>query len=147
VIVYFDTSAFLPLVIAEAGTAVSTRLWHDADDVVSTHLIVAEAAAAIAQGNRIGRVADVDHSYLQGAASRLIFDATLIDVTTTVIERAAKLAVARGLRGYDSVHLATATLIRAGDVVFASGDQRLLAAASEEGFTTANTNGPLNSAS
>lgn len=146
-IVYFDTSAFLPLVIAESGTAISERLWHDADDVVSTHLIVAEAAAAIAQGNRIGRVADDDHPYLQEAASKLIFDATLIDVTTTVIERATRLAVSRGLRGYDSVHLATATLIRARDVVFASGDQRLLAAASEEGFTTVDTSGSLNSAS
>lgn len=142
-IVYLDTSAFLPLVIAEAGTAVSTRLWREADDVVSTRLIVAEAAAAIAQGNRVGRVADDDHQFLQDTASRLIFDATLIEVTPTVIERAAALAVARGLRGYDAVHLATATLVRARDVVFASGDRRLLMAAAEEGFTIVDTSPPL----
>jgi len=147
VIVYLDTSALLPLVVVEPGTATSSRLWNDADEVVSTRLIIAEAAAAVAQGNRKGRVADEQHSYLQDQATRLIVDLTLVDVTTEVIDRAAALAVAHGLRGYDSVHLATATLIRARDVVFASGDQRLLQAAAAEGFTTVDTSGEVDPAS
>lgn len=136
-IVYLDTSALLPLVVVEAGTATSSRLWNDADEVVSTRLIIAEAAAAVAQGNRMGRVADEQHSYLQDQATRLIVDLTLVDVTTEVINRAAALAVAHGLRGHDSVHLATAT----------SGDQRLLQAAAAEGFTTVDTSGEVDPAS
>ncbi len=140
-IVYFDTSALLPLIVSEAGTAVSMRLWDEADDVVSTQLIVVEAAAAVALGNRIRRIADDEHDYVQNQVTRLSSDMILIDVTTPVVERAAKLAIAHGLRGYDSVHLATATLIRARDVVFASGDQRLLRGAAAEGFTTVDTSG------
>ena len=138
-IVYLDTSALLPLIVSEAGTPVSMRLWDEADDVVSTRLIVAEAAAAIALGNRTGRVGDDEHAYLQDQVTRLTSDMTLIDVTTTVVERAARLAIAHGLRGYDSIHLATATLIRARDVVFASGDRKLLEGAMAEGFTTVDT--------
>lgn len=80
-------------------------------------------------------------------AQLIAADVTLLDVSTTVISRAAELAVTRGLRGYDAVHLATATLIRASNVVFASGDQRVLTAAAEEGFATVDTSGRPNPAS
>ena len=146
-IVYLDTSALLPLVIAEPGSPVSLRLWKDADHVISTRLLVVEAAAALAQSERVGRTSADALADLLEEAQLIAADATLLDVTTTVINRAADLAVSRGLRGYDAVHLATATLISAKDVVFASGDQRLLAAASAEGFITVDTSGPLDSAS
>lgn len=145
-IVYLDTSALLPLVIAEPGSPVSRRLWKDAAQVISTRLLVVEAAAALAQSERVGRTSAAALADLLEEAQLIAADATLLDVTTTVINRAADLAVSRGLRGYDAVHLATATLIPARDVVFASGDQRLLAAASEEGFTTVDTSGRPNSA-
>ncbi|KDA06016.1 twitching motility protein PilT [Microbacterium sp. CH12i] len=145
-IVYLDTSALLPLVIAEPGSPVSKRLWKDAHEVVSTRLVVVEAAAALAQSERIGRTSAAALADHLEEAQLIIADATLLDVTTTVINRAAEIAVTRGLRGYDAVHLATATLIRARDVVFASGDQRLLTAAAEERFTTVDTSGRANSA-
>lgn len=145
-IVYLDTSALLPLVIAEPGSPASMRLWKDADQVISTRLLVVEAAAALAQSNRAGRTSASTLNDLLKEAELIVADATLLDVTTTVINRAADLAVSRGLRGYDAIHLATATLIGAKDVVFASGDQRLLAAAIEEGFTTVDTSGRPNSA-
>lgn len=141
-IVYLDTSAFLPLLVVEPGTATSMQLWSEAKDVVSARVIAVEAAAALAQAHRMGRVANGDHQQLQEAASRHLFDATLIEVTSSVIDRAAQLAVEHGLRGYDAVHLAAAMLIRARDVVFASGDRRLLSAAANEGFTTVDTSSP-----
>lgn len=144
-IVYLDTSALLPLVIAEPGSPVSTRLWKDAHEVISTRLLVVEAAAALVQSERIGRTSVTALADHLEEARLIIADATLLDVTTTVINRAAELAVTRGLRGYDAVHLATATLIRARNVAFASGDQRLLTAAAEEGFTTVDTSGRPNS--
>lgn len=143
-IVYLDTSALLPLVIAEPGSPISKRLWKDAHEVISTRLLVVEAAAALAQSERVGRTSAAALTDHLEEAQLIIADATLLDVTTTVINRAAGLAVSRGLRGYDAVHLATATLIRARNVVFASGDQRLLIAAAAEGFTTVDTSGPSN---
>lgn len=141
-IVYFDTSALIPLVVDEPGSPVSTSLWEAADQVFSTRLVVVEAAAALGQSVRTGRTESAVLPELLEETRLMTADATLLDVTPAVIDRAADLAVSRGLRGYDAVHLATAVLVRARDVVFASGDQRLLAAAHHEGFTTVDTSGP-----
>lgn len=140
-IVYFDTSAILPLVVEEPGTPVSTYLWEEADEVVSTRLIIVEAAAALAKSVRVRRHRPDDLPDLLEEARLMIADTTLIDVASDVVDRAADLAVARGLRGYDAVHLATATKLRARDLVFATGDQKLLTAAEEEGLTVVDTSG------
>lgn len=138
-IVYFDTSAFLPLLVQESGTDLALRLWREAAHVVSSRLIVAESAAAIAMAHRMGRIADGDHDLIQSEASGLTRELALLDVTADAIDRAAVLAPRRGLRGYDAVHLATASLLHSDDVVFASGDSALLSAAAAEGIHTVDT--------
>ena len=138
-IAYFDTSAFFPLIVEEAGTPVSVDLFRDAAQLISSRLLLVETAAAVAMGRRMGRVPADEHEELQDVASLLARQMTLIDAHGDVIEEAARLAVSRDLRGYDAMHLATAKTIRARDVVFASGDKRLLCAARSEGFTTVDT--------
>lgn len=138
-IVYFDTSAFLPLIVEEAGSPVSLRLWADAEHRASSRLLIVEAAAAIAMGRRMGRLTDEEHAAVQEDSWRAATNLTLVDAFGDVIDQAAQLAIAHGLRGYDAMHLATATLMRVRDVVFASGDKRLLGAASAEGLITVDT--------
>ena len=138
-IVYFDTSALLPLVVLEPGSDIAGRLWTEADHVVSSQLIVVESAAAIAMGHRIGRMSAEDHDLVQNESAALVRELILVDVTPDVVEHAAALAVRRALRGYDAVHLATANRVGLDAVVFASGDRALLAAASAEGFHTVDT--------
>lgn len=138
-IVYFDTSAFVPLLVEEVGTPVATRLWRDATQAVSSRLIVVESAAAIAMGLRSGRLSDSEHDMLQENAARLRHDLTLVEAYADIVEDAAELAARHGLRGYDAMHLATATRVRARDVLFASGDRQLLQAGHEEGLTTLDT--------
>ncbi|UUT35609.1 type II toxin-antitoxin system VapC family toxin [Microbacterium elymi] len=140
-IVYFDTSAFLPLVVQESGSTAASRLWGDADQVVSTRLILVEAAAAVGQAHRLGRLTEHEHDAVQEDVWRLATELTLIEVFSDLVDRAARLAVTHALRGYDAVHLASATLIQAREVLFASGDQRLLRAAHDAGFITADTGG------
>ena len=139
-IVYFDTSALLPLVVLEPGSDIAGRLWTEADHVVSSQLIVVESAAAIAMGHRIGRISAEDHDLVQAESAALVRELILVDVTPDLVEHAAALAVRRALRGYDAVHLATANRVRSEEaVVFATGDGALLAAASAEGFHTVDT--------
>lgn len=140
-IAYFDTSAFFPLVVEEAGTPVSLDLFRDAAQAASSKLLLVETAAAVAMGRRMGRVPADEHDELQDIASTLARQMTLIDAHGDIVEEAARLAASRDLRGYDAMHLATAKMIRARDVVFASGDQRLLSAARAEGFATVDTSG------
>ena len=141
-IVYFDTSAFLPVIVEEAGSPTAARLWDDARQRVSSRLILVEAAAAIAMGKRIGRLTADEHEMVQEDAWSYATNMTLVDAFGDIIGKAAELAVTHSLRGYDAVHLATATIIQARDVVFASGDRRLLDAAHREGFATVDTSLP-----
>ena len=50
------TSAVVPLLIAEPGSARAASLWDAADQVVSVRLIYPETRAALAQTERLGRL-------------------------------------------------------------------------------------------
>jgi predicted nucleic acid-binding protein len=58
----------------------------------------------------------------------------VIEVNQALVDRAATLAVNRGLRSLDSLHLAAALLVRAQDLVLATWDERLHAAGRAEGL-------------
>jgi len=112
VIAYFDTSAIVPLVIAEAGSPRSASLWDGADRVASVRLVYPEAQAALAQAQRLGRLTA---RQLRDAASdfeALYGELDLVDVDDGLARRASDLAEAHHLRGYDAVHLAAADRLR-----------------------------------
>jgi predicted nucleic acid-binding protein len=138
VIAYYDTSAVVPLLIAEPRSARAATLWDQADRVVSVRLLYPEARAALAQAERLGRLSD---RQLRGAVAE--FDdrwsqLDLVEVDEQLAFRAGALAEAHGLRGYDAVHLAAADRIRDANLVVVAGDGALLNAASAEGMTIAN---------
>lgn len=58
----------------------------------------------------------------------------IIEVDQSLVERAAALAVDRRLRSLDSIHLAAALVLPGENLVFATWDRRLHAAASSEGL-------------
>lgn len=140
-IVYFDTSAFVPLLVKEAGSPLAARLWSEAQTAVSSRLIVVELAAAISLGRRVGRISADNHDLLQRSGEKLSRELTLVDAVGDIVDNAAKLAVVHELRGYDAMHLATAGRVAGASTVFASGDQRLLQAARNEGFVVIDTSG------
>jgi predicted nucleic acid-binding protein len=137
VIAYFDTSALIPLLIAEVGSASAASLWDGADRVVSVRLLYPEARAALAQAQRLGRLT---RRQLREAVSGLDarwreFD--LVEIDEQLAFRAGALAEAHGLRGYDAVHLAAAVRVHDASLVVVAGDRALLEAASSEGMATA----------
>jgi hypothetical protein len=139
VIVYFDTSAFVPLLVTEPGTEVSQELWESADEVVTSRLLFLEAAAALARARRMGRIADEHHRTAAASLSDLWRDFRVVEVDEVLTRRAAELVDRQALRGYDAVHCASAERIEAPDLVVASGDKDLLAACAELGLATALT--------
>jgi predicted nucleic acid-binding protein len=58
----------------------------------------------------------------------------VIEVDQPLVEHAAALAIDRGLRSLDSLHLAAALVLPGDDLVFATWDRRLHAAAATEGL-------------
>jgi predicted nucleic acid-binding protein len=139
VIVYFDTSAFVPLLVTEPGTPLASDLWESADEVATTRLLYVEAAAAMARARRMGRIIDRDHRAALDSLDDLWRDFRVIELDETVTRRAAELADRHALRGYDAVHCASAERIDAPDLVVASGDKDLLTACTELAIATALT--------
>ena len=139
-IAYLDTSAFVPLLIAEPGSAACMRLWDDADTIASTRLLYVETWAALAQARRLRRIS---LSTLRSAG--LLLDEvwpemTVVEVDDLLVERAAALAHRFDLRGYDAVHCASAEQLSDVDVVAAAGDRRLLDAWRRLGLATFDSN-------
>jgi predicted nucleic acid-binding protein len=137
VIAYFDTSAVVPLLIAESGSARAASLWAGADRVVSVRLIYPETRAALAQAERLGRLTARQLRDALAAFDSLFEEIDLVEVDDALARRAGELAEARQLRGYDAVHLAAADRVHDPDVVVVAGDGALLDAATAEGMKAA----------
>ena len=68
-IVYLDTSALVPLLVAEGSSPAGRRLWDEADVVVSSRPLYMEAAAALAQARRLDRMTARAHRARFGLAT------------------------------------------------------------------------------
>jgi predicted nucleic acid-binding protein len=133
VTLYLDTSCLVKLYVTEPGTD-SVRAQVDRATIVATSTIAyPEARAALARRHReraLGRAAF-------GAAKQKLEDDWpryfAVQVTESLCRDAGNLAERYGLRGYDSVHLASFLEVarRAGvpAAEFSSADDRLNAAA------------------
>ncbi|MDA8044464.1 MAG: type II toxin-antitoxin system VapC family toxin [Actinomycetota bacterium] len=134
---YFDTSAIVPIIIDEPSSTVASRLWDEADRVVSSRLVYVEGRAALARARRLDRI---DERGLREAVDdfeSLHDQLDVIEVTEGIVREAGALAEQLSLRGYDAVHLASARLVDDAEMVLAAGDQSLLVAARTIGLATA----------
>jgi len=139
-IVYLDTSAVVPLVIAEPSSDFCRRLWDEGDAVVTSRLTYVETSAALAQAHRLGRMESADLHAARRTLDRLWAEFDVVGVDDMLVRRAAELAVDLALSGYDAVHCAAAEQLEDGDLVVVSGDRKLLDAWRTLGLATADTN-------
>jgi predicted nucleic acid-binding protein len=135
-IAYLDTSSLVKIYVAEPGSVAVRRLV-DRADVVSTSMVAyAEARAALARQRREGGLTAGEQRRarddLDADWPRLL----ALDVDQPVAQRAGDLAERHGLRGFDSLHLASFLSLVAEfpgeDVQFSSFDGRLNRAAKRE---------------
>lgn len=139
-IVYFDTSALVPMLVGEPSTETCRGLWNAADDVTTSQLAFVESAAALAQGHRLCRLDDGQHRSALRALRRMDDELLTIHVDESLLRRAGELAHEQQLRAYDAVHCATAEKIATSDLVVAAGDQALLRACQALGLATTDVN-------
>lgn len=130
---YLDTSSLVKLYVDESGANVVRQLVDDAAIVATSVIAYAETRAAFARLRRErawrpAEFASAKREFEQDWPSYLT-----LDVTESVSRVAGDLAERYGLRGYDSVHLATFVEITrqagAGVTRFSSFDDRLNRAA------------------
>lgn len=137
---YLDTSAFVPLIIAEPSSGACRRIWDDSDTIVCSRLAYVETAAALAQALRMERLTPTKHRASLRQLTQLWAQVEVIEIDQILIERAAQLAHQFSLRGYDAVHCASAEQLAEPDLVAAAGDHQLRAAWSSLGIATFDTN-------
>jgi uncharacterized protein len=140
VIGYLDTSALVPLLVAEPSSAACKRFWDDSDAVVTSRLSYVETAAALAQARRLGRITPRTHRGSLRALDARWAELDIVEADDQLIRTAAALSHQHSLRGYDAVHCASVRQLAADDLVAATGDHQLLAAWLAIGIDTYDTN-------
>lgn len=146
-IVFFDTSALVKRYVIEADSPVVLALWTNASTLAVSQILYAEMAATFARKRREVLQRPVRRelppsALLDHAEQTFLSDwASLrrIAVDDDVNRRVHGLLARYPLRGADSIHLASALLLRdalGSDVTFACADGALVAAAKNEGLLT-----------
>ena len=136
-IVYFDSGAFVKLVIEEEGSDLAAALWDGCDAAVSSRLAYPEVRAALAAAGRAGRVTPSGQRRAEALWATFWRATRAVELTDAVTAHAGELAAFYELRGADAVHLASLLAVGDPNTVFAVWDQRLRAGASAAGLRVA----------
>lgn len=138
---YFDTSAFVPLLVDEDTSFRCRSLWRTAEIVVSTRILRLEAASALFQAHRLRRIDEDRLSQALDRVDALWEECFPVEVDDALVMRARHCARAMPLRAYDAAHCAAGLLIaEEPEAVLVSGDQKLLAAWRHFGATVVDVN-------
>ncbi len=134
---YLDTSALVKLYVEEEGSPLVRKVVAEADTVATSIIGYVEARAAFARRHRERTISVPDYR-------RVIRDFEsdwgrylILQATDALIRRAGRFTETHSLRAYDSIHLASAIILRqrlAEPLSFASWDSQLQAAARREGL-------------
>ena len=138
-IVYFDTSALIPLLVDEPGTTIASALWTSAEARISARVVHVEAAAALGLAHRLGRLRSRQLSAALRSLTTLVDHLDIVEITAELTTRAASLAISQKLRGYDAIHCAAGVSLASERSVAATGDGDLRAAWQRLGLATADT--------
>ena len=133
---YFDSSAFVKLLLDEPQSELAHLFWNDCESIASSPLAFVEVAAALAQARRTQRIRAGVHRQLETEWTDAWMAVSTVDLTQERTITAGQLAVAHGLSGADAVHLASALAIGREHVVMTVFDRRLHQAALDEGLAT-----------
>lgn len=136
-IVYFDSSAFVKLLVEENGSELAAALWDGCDAAVSSPLAYAEVRAALAAAGRGNRLTSADQRRAEDAWEGYWAATRRVELTELVTARAGQLACEYALRGADAVHLASVLAVGAAGTIFAVWDERLRSGARAAGVQVA----------
>ena len=136
-ILYLDTSAWVKLYVREAGSKELRACTSKAEVMAASVVAYPEARAAFARLKAQGISTDAKHQQRLAQLNLDWGNLLRIELVPTVVRSAGDLAEVYGLRGFDSIHLASALWLKektSAAFCFAVFDQRLRAAAERAGL-------------
>jgi predicted nucleic acid-binding protein len=131
---FWDSSAFVKLLIEEPGRDLAVEMWNAAERNIAARLAVPEVSAAIATAKRSGRLDAASEREVRRRWTRHLDGIEFVELLARVGRDAADLAAEHDLSGADSVHLASLLALREMDLALVTWDRRLAAAAAAEGL-------------
>jgi len=134
---YLDTSALLKLYLDEEGSALVRTCIGEGDRTGTSIVAYVETRAALARRHHAGDLSASDHRRIVREFEQDWERYARVGVDEPLVREAAALAATHRLRAYDAIHLASALALgsrRGGELLFASWDDRLDAAAAREGL-------------
>lgn len=132
-IVYFDSSAFVKLLVEDDGSELAAGLWDGADAVVASRLAYPEVCAALAAAGRGRRLDPAGQRQAEAAWESYWSAVRAVELTDAVTTSAGRLAARHALRGADAVHLASVLAVGVQHTMLAAWDERLRAGAEATG--------------
>lgn len=139
-IVYLDTSAWVKLYVRDDGSKELHKLIRKAQALAASVVAYPEARAAFARLKAEGLTSDAKHQQRLAQLNMDWENMLRVELTPTIVRSAGDLAEVYGLRGFDSIHLASALWLKEKTktpLQFAVFDQRLKAAAVRAGVVVA----------
>lgn len=126
-VIYLDTSALLKLYVEEAGRELVREAVEASELTATSTVAYAEARADLARRWREGDFTDEEHREAIGDLDADWTTYARLDTSDPIAHGAGELAERHALRGFDSIHLASALRLseRFDDLRFLAFDDRL----------------------
>jgi predicted nucleic acid-binding protein len=137
VILYLDTSSLMKLFVQEEGSRLVEALVEGSQGAAISLVGYPEARAALARVTREGRLTKGEHRRALRRLEEAWADFIVIAVDEALIRLAGALAEKHFLRGFDSIHLASALSLQqqiGETITFSAAETRLSGAARVEGL-------------
>jgi uncharacterized protein len=133
-IVYFDSSAFVKLLVDEPGSDVAAALWDGCDAAVSSRLAYPEVRAALSAAHRAKRLTIAALRRAESAWDEFWAATRPVELSEEIARAAGALAGERTIGGAGAVHLASLLALGTDDALFAVWDERLRSGARATAF-------------
>jgi predicted nucleic acid-binding protein len=136
-IVYLDTSSLVKLYAEEDGSSKVAALVKSSEVTATSLVAYAEARAAFARRFREKAFTPVEHGRIKAFFDKDWSSYLILSVTGDMIRLAGDLAEKHALKGFDSIHLASALTLRqelSTSIVFSCFDDNLQKASEREGL-------------
>jgi uncharacterized protein len=135
-IAYFDASALVKLFLDELGSSDALKLWNGADTIFASRVAETEVRAALAAARRANRLGSAAHAEAAEQWVRVRDSIRFVEFTPALARLAGEIAEVHELGSLDAIHLVSAMLLAEDELVVATWDIRLLAAARSVGIAT-----------
>ena len=136
-ILYLDASSLVKLYMEEEGSLKIETLVRSSEATATSIVSYAEARAAFARRFREKSFTSDEHNRLKAFFDKDWRNYFILNITQDMVKLAGNLAEKHALRGFDSIHLASALTLHqevSTPVVFSCFDNKLETAAMREGL-------------